>query len=170
MTYINKFVQLKAFARQEALMLAALWTASFALTMMAQAGALGNLLALSTPFVVVWRTNIFRDKVLGGIISWRRAWAFCLYTFVYASLAFALVQFAYFRFLDHGSFAQLITDTMNTMMPLYEQNGMTKAEVTQSINAIRELTPVQWAFVFMLQNMVIGALASVPLALISRRK
>lgn len=169
MIRIEDFVQLKAFARVDALLLALLWTASFACVMMGRAGLLGNLLALATPFFMCWCTGRYRDRVLGGRISMRRAYAYSLYCFLYAALAFALVQFAYFRFIDSGAFAKTLTDTMQAVAPLYEQNGMSRSELTQTMHMVAALTPIQWAFMFMMQNMAIGAVASLPVAAVCRR-
>ena len=85
MIRIETLVQLKAFARQDALLLALVWTASFACMTIVQAGIIGNLLALATPFVVGWRLTKFRDHALYGYISFRRAFAYCAYVFFYAS-------------------------------------------------------------------------------------
>lgn len=52
MINVAHLVQLKAFARQDALLLALLWAASFACIMMLNAGLIGNILALATPFLV----------------------------------------------------------------------------------------------------------------------
>lgn len=169
MTRIEKFIQLKAFARQDAIFLLLLWIASFACITIVPAGALGNLLALATPFLIAWRLSKFRDQALDGHISFRRAFAYSVYTFFYASLIFALAQFAYFRFLDHGTFAGIITESMKLLAPMYEQNGLSKAEINQSINQIAMLTPIEWSFVFMMQNLTVGVIASLPVAAVCRR-
>lgn len=169
MIRIEDFVQLKAFARVDALLLALLWTASFACIMTGAAGLIGNLLALATPFFVCWRTALFRERVLGGRLSLRRAYAYSLYCFLYAALVFALVQWAYFRFIDGGTFAKTLADTMQAVAPLYEQNGISRSEITQTMQAVSALTPIQWAFMFMMQNMAIGAVASIMVAAVCRR-
>lgn len=169
MINVAHLVQLKAFARQDALLLALLWAASFACIMMLNAGLIGNILALATPFLVGKRLAAFRTQVLYGVISFRRAYAYSLYVFIYASLVFALVQYAYFQFLDNGAFAELITTTMKQVAPVYEQNGVSKEEIKSSMDLITIITPVQWAFMFMMQNLFIGAIISLPIALIGKR-
>ena len=170
MIRLENFIQLKAFARQDALLLTLLWTVSFLCIMTAQAGALGNLLALATPFFVGWRTGKFRDSVLGGTISYRRAFAYGVYNYIYAAMLFALVQFAYFRFLDHGTFAQTLTEAMKIVTPVYEQSGMTKEQINDSISLVSALTPIQWAFIFMMQNIAIGVVTSLPMAALCTRR
>ena len=170
MIKIEEFMQLKAFARVDALLLTALWTVSFACVTMIGAGTMGNLLALATPFFIGWRTCRFRNNVLGGAISLRRAYAYSLYNFVYASLVFALVQFVYFRFVDNGGFVGLLNDTTPAMAPDYEQNGISRTALKQNLDMLTQLTPIQWSFVFMIQNFFLGALASLPIALVCRRR
>lgn len=170
MIKIEKFIQLKAFARQDGMLTAILWTVSFACVTLGKAGSLGNILALATPFVIGWCLCKFRDTVLGGTISFRRAYAYGVYTFLYASLIFALVQFAYFRFLDKGMFAQAVNETISAVAPIYEANGMSKAQINETTNIVSILTPIQWSFMFMLQNIATGIAASIPIAAICKRK
>ena len=169
MTTIEKFIQLKAFARQDALPLSLLWVVSFACVMAAPAGALGNLLALATPFLVGWRLCKFRDEALDGVITFRRAFAYCVYVFAYASMILALVQFAYFRFIDNGLFARLISDTLTQMMPIYRKSGIDTTQLKETVDVVRMLTPIQWAFMFMINNLVAGTVLGLPLAAIARR-
>lgn len=170
MIRIENFIQLKAFARQDAMILALVWTISFASIMLIGAGALGNLLAIATPFVVGWRLIKFRNGALGGTISTRRAFAYCAYTFFYASLVFAIVQFAYFQFLDKGMFAEMISQTITMVTPIYKQQGISQEQINESLNVVQMLTPIQWSFMFMLQNMIIGTFLSLPIAIIGHRK
>lgn len=170
MIKLENFIQLKAFARQDALLLSLLWIVSFACVTMMPAGAIGNLLALATPFLIAWRLSKFRDQALDGHISFRRAFAYSAYTFFYASLVFALAQFAYFRFFDHGTFASIITESMKLLAPMYEQNGLSKTEISQTISQITMLTPIEWSFLFMMQNFMIGVVASLPIAAVCMRR
>ena len=169
MIRFEDYIQLKAFARQDGLMLAALWTASFACITKLSAGLLGNFLALATPFFVGWRVLRFRDRILDGTISFRRSYAFAFFMFIYASLVFALVQWAYFRYLDGGIFASTITDTLRLLTPVYTQNGISAAQITETINLVQMLTPIQWAFMFLMQNVLIGTIVGFPIAAVCRR-
>lgn len=169
MTKIESFMQVKAFARQDGMLMALLWTASFACYTLLKAGAIADLLTISTPIFLAWRMSKFRDYALGGIISFRRGLLHGIYTFFYASLTFALVQFAYFQFLDNGVFAQTLCKALTEVTPLYEQSGIDKAQIDDAIKTINMLTPIQWAFMFMMQNFVVGVFTSLPIALICRR-
>lgn len=169
MIRIEHFIQLKAFARQDAIILSLLWTLSLACTMLLGAASIGNLLVIATPFVVGWRLIRFRNDALEGVISLRRAFAYCAYTFFYASLVFAIVQFAYFQFLDKGALADMVCQTITALIPVYKQQGISMQQINESINVVRMLTPIQWSFMFMLQNMIIGTLLSLPIAIVGKR-
>ena len=162
-------LQLKAFARQDGLLLALFWTASFALTMLAPQSIWGNVLAMSTPFFMGWRLCAFRDTALDGEISFRRGVAHGVYSVFYASLVFALVQYVYFRFLDHGTFMGIMNDGVKVIEEVYRQQGLDASELTKSIETMREVTPVQWAFMLMLQNIFVGSLLALPVAAVCKR-
>ena len=80
------------------------------------------------------------------------------------------MQFAYFQFLDNGVFAQTLCKVLTEVTPLYEQSGIDKAQIDDAIKTINMLTPIQWAFMFMMQNFVVGVFISLPIALVCRRK
>ncbi len=162
-------VQLKAFARQDGAILALAWTASFALIVYSPQYSLGNLLALATPFIVGWRLARFRDYALDGLISFRRSFAFSCYTFFYASLMFALVQYLYFTFLDNGRMADMLDDTIKVMAPLYKEKGISTQELNAAAEVFISLSPIYVAITFMVQNLFIGLLLSLPIALFGRR-
>ena len=128
MIKIEDLVQLKAFARQDGAILCLLWFVSFLAIMYMPESGLGNILALLTPILVGWRLCAFRNYALGGYISFRRSYGYCVYTFVYSSMIFALGQYLYFKFLDHGTFyAMLATssvgpvDTRHRLHPCHDE-------------------------------------------------
>lgn len=161
--------QLKAYAQLEGLYLSIYMTAGFLLTMNAPESGLGNILTLCTPFFTAWRLRCFRDDVLEGSISLRRAAAFVIYTFFYASLIFAIVQYVYFRYLDNGTFAVMVNQSAEIMKPYMLANGMTGEEWQQSIDMMTGMTPIYRAFMFMMQNIVAGFVLALPLGVIYRK-
>lgn len=166
---IVALVQLKAFARQDAIALAVLWSASFLAFMMNPASSWGNLLALCTPFLVGWLLVRFRDTALDGAISFRRALAYCWYVFFYASLVFALVQYIYFRFFDHGKFMAFVTDSIKILEPYYLKQGVSMTEIKTALGELTQMSAIQQSFTFMMQNLFIGLLLGFPIALICKR-
>ncbi len=170
MTKIESLMQVKAFARQDGALLSLLWIASFACVLGMPQSMMGSLLAIATPFFTSWRLCKFRNYALDGIISFRRGYVYSVYTFCYAAVIFAIAQYIYFRFLDHGTFCTMLTDSINTMMPLYERSGISKEDLSESLSLISTTTPIQWAFTFMVQNICIGTVVSLPIAAVCARR
>ena len=171
---VMDLVQLKAYARQYGVVLALVWAASFLSIVFAPASVLGSLLALSTPIVVGWFLVRFRNDALDGHISFRRGFAFSCYTFFYASLLFAAVQFVYLRFFDHGAFMAMLGESLQTMEDVYRHEGAAALQAVdqmkRTIAVIGQLSPLQLTFVIMMDNILMGVLLSLPIALACRRK
>lgn len=167
---VVSIVQVKAFARQAGVFLSLLWIASFAAMMYAPQTPLGSLLAIATPFLVGWLLQRFRNYALAGHISFRRSFAFSVLTFFYASIIFALAQYLYFRFLDQGIFLSNLMDDMKVLKEAYAQNGMPVKELEDGVTLVGSLPPIQLAFMFMMQNIFVGVVLSVPVALICKKK
>lgn len=162
--------QVRAFARQDGVILWLVWLVSFAMLRLSPQMALGNLLVLSTPFVVAWRLKVFRDDALDGAISFRRGLVYSFYTFFYASLLFGISQYVYFRFLDHGVLINFMTSAIDQFTPNYLNMGMTQQDVSLTKELLRTSTPIQLAFFFMMQNLLLGGLMSIPIAAVCMRR
>lgn len=169
MIRIEEVVQLRAFARQDGALMALVWIASFLFTVYVPQNGIGSLLAITIPFVLGWRLCAFRNYALDGIISFRRAYLYCVYTFFYASLIFAVAQFVFFKFFDHGTFAMMLNDTIQTITPAYRQAGVSVAELKEAAEMVQNISPVQWAFTFMMQNIFVGFVLSLPVAALCRK-
>ena len=169
MIKIEDFIQVKAFARQDGAFLALLWTLIFAAMMFMPESTIGNLLALATPFFVGWRLCSFRNYALDGAISLRRGYCFSVYTFVYASIIFAVVQFLYFKFLDHGTFFTTLQASATALENAYSQAGVSTDDLKATLKLMQELSPINWAFIFMMQNMLTGVIVGLPIAVMCRR-
>ena len=106
MATYQEYEQVKAFARIDGLLVAGVWTVSFLFAMhMGQ-----NPMLFLASFIVgaaslVWaalRLKRFRDNILDGHISFRRAFFYSILTYLYASLLFAAVQYVYFQSDPHS--------------------------------------------------------------------
>ena len=162
MNFLESLKQLKAFARQDGAILALVWIVAFLFTMQLPQSMVGNLLTLSTPFVVAWRLRAFRNNALDGEISYRRALAYSWYTFVYASLIFALAQYLYIRFYDSESL-------IHAFGAAYQQMGMNEAQMQESVKLLGTLQPIELVFLFFTQNIFIGLFLSLIIAAFGMR-
>lgn len=161
--------QVKAYARIDGALLSLVWIASFAITIMQPTNIFGQILTLCTPFFVGWRQIKFRNEVLDGHISFRRAYTYCFYTFIYAALIFAIVQYVYFRFLDHGRFTSMMVDTLNMLAPVYEKNGVPREQIDEVSKTIMKTSPAELTFIFMVQNILVGMVVSIFIAVFGRK-
>ena len=163
-------IQVKAFARIDGLLLSVTWMASMACLMFRPESSWGFLLMLCTPFFVGWRLSEFRNKVLDGAISFRRALCFSCYVFFYASLIFALAQYIYFRYIDNGEFMSWMGAAVNLLAEAYKQQGIEVADIKEQTELIAQIGPVNLTFMFMMQNLMYGAMLSVIIAVIGKKK
>lgn len=171
----SEYIQLKAFARVDGLMLALLWVASFGCYIAGFSNPswslVAMLLAVSTPVVAFVRLRNYRDYGREGFISLSRAWVFVILMFFYAAILFALAQYVYFAYMDNGYFVTAMTKMMSTpeaaqMMKQYE--GMTEA-VGEGLQSLRAMRPIDLALQVLSTNIMIGIVVGFPIALFGKR-
>lgn len=172
----EEYIQLKAFARIDGIYLALVWIVSFAcyvggftspvLSMVA------SLTALASPLFAAYRLRRFRDDVREGVISYRRAVAYFVLMFVYASLLFALAQYVYFAFIDQGYLIGQYTTMMSAseVQTLLQTYGMTKAQVSDMLRQMQDITPVYFVFQVLMMNIVLGFVLGIPMGLLTKRR
>ncbi len=168
-----EFKQLKAFARQEGTYVGLIWIVSFACFIGEFSspilGLSAMILAVISPFFLAIRLKRFRDQARDGAISFRRALAFCILAFFYASLLFAVAQYVYFRYIDNG----FLVSQYTTMFSTPEAKNMMNAfaagnQIKDGINLLGSLRPIEIVFEFLSMNISIGIIISVPIAAIMK--
>ena len=170
-----EYQQLKAYSRIDGLWLAVLWTVSFACYVLSfrypGASVLAFLAVVGTPFFAARRLRLFRDNVLDGTISFLRGWGHVMLSFFYASLLFAVVQFAYFMWIDGGTFLSTLTDMFSApeVRKTLEANGMIQT-IEESLTVLRQMRPIDLSLNIMTTNMLIGVVLGLPIAAVMQRK
>lgn len=167
----QELIQLRAFARQDGAILGLAWIVSFICAMQSLhvplLALVSNLLALSTPFLVGYRLGKFRDEALGGVISFRRAFGYCIQTFAYATLLLTVTQFVYLRFIDAAYLEQFVI----TYRQLLESTpDIGKEDAMQITEALSGLTPLAWVSAFMITDILTGLFLSPFIALFGHRR
>lgn len=170
-----EYIQLKAFARIDGALLSLLWIASFALYIVGITspafGLASILLAVATPFFVGIRLRHFRDDGLEGTISFLRGWAYTILVFFYGGLLFALVQWAYLTFMDHGYLLTSITDALNSPETMEALTQMNMADtIDESIAMLQQMRPIDLSLNMLTTNIMIGTILGLPIAAILQRK
>lgn len=158
--------QMRAYSRYDGIYLAILWLASFALAIIGPTapivGAVGNLLVVATPFFVGYRLRKYRDDALGGHLAFKRALLYCLRVFFNGGLLFALLQWAYMKFLDGGRLLQTYRAATSApeMRPLVKAYGISQSELDEALRQMFD------PFVLASYSFVIAVTAGVALSLI----
>lgn len=171
----EEYIQLRAFARQDGLLMGAVWLTAFGCfigSMKVPALEIGFVTGMiATPFVMFLRLKAFRDKVLGGGISYGRAVVFCAMTMAYASLIMTAATMVYFTFIDNGMMMNTLRD--NVAIPEVRQSfvqmGMNPAELEKQIEEVGKLRPTDFAISVFLNSIVSSFLLSLFLGLAGRR-
>jgi len=169
-----EYIQLKAFARYDGLLLALLWTASFVCYIVGLGtpfyGMVALLLLAVSPFYVAHRLRRFRDQDLGGVISLMRGWAFVILVFFYGGILLAVVQYAYFAFLDRGYLLSSLDKVLSSpeAKEMLLQSGLT-GQVEESMHMFAELRPIDFALNVLTVNITLGIVLGLPIALLLKR-
>lgn len=169
-----EYVQLKAFARQDGALLALLWIATFLLYIIGVSSQLLGLAAFFlmcyTPFFVGERLGKFRDYGRDGIISFRRGYAYTVFVFFYGGVLFAVAQYLYFAFMDHGfllsQFSKMVSS--EEMQQVLKQYGMTQM-VDETMQEMANTRPIDYALNMLTVNISLGFILGLPLGLIMQR-
>lgn len=169
-----EYIQLKAFARIDGALLAVVWTLSFIFYVAGTANPLfmmaGMVLAVASPFFAAIRLRLFRDKALGGGISFRRAYAYVTLMFFYAALLFALAQFAYFQYIDKGYLALQMNNVLTdaSTKALLQQSGLWQ-DVENAISTLSSIRPIDFALNYLSMNIVAGLALGLPIAAYAKK-
>ncbi len=171
----KEYIQLKAYARQYGAFMGLIWILSFACfvgsvkePMLSFAFDFSIILI---PFLAGFFVRQYRDGVVGGFISFRRAFGFSMFIFFYATLLLAIAQWAYFQYLDGGMIVGNMMKIIST--PEYEEvfkaNQIDKAQLQAQLQQLAESRPIDFALAFMWLNIFAGIVISWIVALFAKR-
>lgn len=168
----EEYEQLKAFARIDGALVGGLWILSFACFVgefhNPMFGMLSLLAGIGSIIFAAIRLRLFRNNVLDGRISFRRAFGYSLLTFAYASLLMAAAQYIYFQFIDHGFLISRYTEMVSTeefksMMGIY---GIRQEDMNAAMETLSSLRPIDIALQFLTTDIILGVIVSLPIAAI----
>lgn len=170
-----EFVQLRAYARNFGGVMGLWWFLSFAcfvgvLCEPALSFAF-DLSIVAVPFIATYIIRYYRDRILGGVISFRRAFAYIFLVFFYATLILSIVQWVYFTYLDNGRMVASMLERINSpeMAPVIEAYKIPRQELIEQMNLISESRPIDLVFSFMWFDLFACAMISFVVALICKR-
>lgn len=166
----EEYEQLKAFARIDGALVGVLWVLSFAFFIgefyEPLLGLVSIIIGTASIVFASLRLRRFRDNVLDGVISFRRAFLYSILTYFYAALIMAAGQFIYFQFIDHGFMLSQYEEMtgrpeFKTMLNAY---GIKPSEMQMAMDNIAALRPIDIALQFLTTNIILGLAVSLPMA------
>ena len=170
----QEYIQLKAFARQDGVLLALLWTGSLYCYIQGLThpilGIISMLLIVASPFFAASRLRHFRDYGREGIISFSRSYAYTILIFFYAGVLFAIAVYIYFAFLDKGFLMSKIMEMFNSpegrkALQTYGIEG----QMQENLKFLTELRPIDFALNMLTVNIVTGLFLGIPIAAIMQK-
>ena len=169
---IEEYRLLRAYTRYDGFYLGVIWIASFAcLIGMASYPSLSMAslaIALTTPFFVGMQLKKYRDNGRQGVLPFTHALLYCFRVFMNAAIVFAIAQWAYMQFLDNGRLAGMLQTMMmqEETQALLKQTGLKSEEL---VAAFTQVSPLQFALTYFVENIIIGIVLSLPIALIMKQ-
>ena len=170
-----EYIQLKAFARIDGALLALMLVVAFACYIVGLTSPTYGFLALFaivlTPVFVGVRLRRFRDEGLAGTISFLRGWAYVSFVFFYGGLLFALVQYAYLAYIDHGYMLMIITEMLSTpeTAGIIKQMGMAD-QISESLHILQTMRPIDFALDMLTTLIMAGMMLGLPIAAVMQKK
>ena len=171
----NEYIQLKAFARQDGFYLGVIWTIMFAFFV----GSMHNaafqagyvVIAIATPFILYVFLKHYRDRILSGGISFRRAFAFTAFIMAYASIILAAATLIYFYFLDNGTFLSALKQSLATpeVRQLFTDAGADMSEIDRQVAQMSNVRPIDMAISTFSNCIILSLPLSLLLALMGRK-
>lgn len=132
------------------------------------------LIGLASLFITIKLLNRFGRTVFP--LKFSQATWMAILVYMYASLLFAAAQYIYFRFIDNG----FLVSTYETLFqnPEYQKllqqlmPGMEQQEtaIHEAINMLYTITPIQLTFNFLIYNVFLGFILSLPTGFFVSRK
>ena len=129
-------------------------------------GMMSILLMFISPFYVARRLRRFRDKVREGIISFARGYAYVILIFFYSGLLFAVAQYVYFSYMDHGFLLAKFTEIANA--PESIQLGL-KDLMMQSLNEMASMRPIDFSLNVLTLIIMAGFFLGLPIAALMQK-
>lgn len=172
----SEYIQLKAFARQDGLIMGLILIAAmgcFVGSMVNPQWQMGFLLGLmAVPVVAFLRLRTFRNEICNGNISFRRAFVYVLMMMAYGCILLAAATFVYFTFFDKGLF--MTTLQQNIALPeikeSFKQAGINPKDLEEQLKSIAQSRPIDFAITVFSEGVISSCFLALIIALLGKRK
>ena len=171
-----EYIQLKAFARQDGFFLGLFWSVLFFCFVYSMRAPMLQVVYLSgvvaTPLVVLWRVKFYRDKILPGFISYRRAFTYGAMIMAYASMLLTAATLVYFYFLDGGAFLSALKESFASaeLRQSLSGAGINLKDLDEQVSLLSQARPIDIAISTFSNCVIMSLLLNIVLALIVKKK
>ena len=170
--------QFTAFARIDGAIIGVMWVVSFFCFIgnlqMPMLGLAGMAIGIYSIILAAMRLRKFRDRILGGRISFGKATLYSIMTYFYATILMAVGQYVYFQFIDQGYMVNQTIAMLSmpeTAKVVTEVYGMDPKQMIAILQAtMGTIRPIEIAFQFLTLNVILGIIISVPVGALMRKQ
>lgn len=133
-----------------------------------------GVLTCAVPFIGYRLTRIYRDRSMGGQMSFLQAWVFGMWMYLFASMLAAVAHFVYFSFIDHGyvlGYYQNTIDAFAAAVPAGEKALVEQMQL--ALDVFYQFTPTDIVWQLLSQNVFYGsiiALITAPVVMRRRKR
>lgn len=172
----EEYKQLQAYTRQDGFIMGVVWIVSFACFVnIFTSPALSlvfDVLIIGTPIALWYMAKRYRDKVIGGYMTFGRGFMYTLFICMYATILLCLAQWLYFAYMDNGT----LFENMKSMFAMPEYTAMIKAygidqgELNTLIDQMKGARPIDIAFSMIGQSFSASLFMSLIIGFICKRR
>lgn len=98
------------------------------------AGLLFIGLTLAVPLLMYLLTKFYRDRYMGGNLTFVHALAFAMLTMAFGSLLASVAHYAYFAFIDGGAMIESLEQSVEQMATLLSGENVAEENIAQSVS------------------------------------
>lgn len=175
MITVEEYKQLKAYARLDGALLGVIMCATFfasVATFSNPAWQLASMIGMvAVPVFVAFRVRNYRDNIVQKRVSFRRAAAYSMHCFGYASLVLAIVMYVYFQYFDHGMMLASMKEYFSApeVQKAMKAYNVEKSVFDDMLATISSQRPIDVAFSMISNTLFTGLGCSILIAVISKR-
>lgn len=110
---------------------------------------------------IIYGTLEYRNKSLGGYISYGQAFLAGFLVIVFASVLSSIYTYVFFTFFDPEAHAKIVETAMEKSREKMIDNGMADDQIETALNISKSfMSPISMALMSLLMNSLVGGLVS----------
>ena len=119
----------------------------------------------AVPFIAYRFTTLYREQACAGVISFFHAWQFGILLYTFAAIVVSLVHYYHYKILGSEQLAKIVEQALSLL-----SSSKIDPKLLEYAQSLAIPTPFQMTMQSILNNIMTGALFSIPVALLAKRK